>query len=237
MQGYTKKKRQLCQQLEELKCDMSSFKGTTDDHPTSSKAIEHASSLAHDDDGSVHTTLMKLFRPKSNPTEFNPSATPATATRKSLKLPRKLKSQADTTKQKATKTVSIVSVAPGTISIPKDKMKLRNEGRLKFIDLSNNDAPEEVSINIHKVFSMSSEKLLYLQATQSGDLFEASAQVYNGEAVLKLVKNGCLYVRFVPLVTKQPVQVLVRPSFRNDPAPKVVVPQPPSSSNAIAIFC
>ena len=67
---------------------MSSFKGTTDDHPTSSKAIEHASSLAHDDDGSVHTTLMKLFRPKSNPTGFNPSATPATATRKS---PRKLK--------------------------------------------------------------------------------------------------------------------------------------------------
>ena len=81
-----------------------------------------------------------------------------------------------------------------------------------------------------------SEKLLYLQATQSGDLFEASAQIYNGEAILKLVKNGCLYVRFVPLVTKQPVQVFVRPSFRNDPAPKVVALQPPSSSNAIAIF-
>ena len=83
---------------------------------------------------------------------------------------------------------------------------------------------------------MSSEKLLYLQATQSGDLFEATAQVYHGEAVLKLVNNRCLYVRFVSLVTKQPVQFLVRPSFRNDPAPKVVVPQPPSSSNAISIF-
>ena len=81
------------------------------------KASDIASTLS---DKSVHSTLMKLFKPKMDTTGFNPSAIASKISqgqKKSLKLARKR----DTPQTKGLKPITVVLLSPETYTVPKDK--------------------------------------------------------------------------------------------------------------------
>ena len=235
LQGYNKKKRQLYVELDELCPAMSAAasEGSTSTAGSSSSAIAACNVLAKSNEESVHSTLMKLFRPG---TDFNPSSVPAKASKghnKSLKLARK---GSNTTKADI-KTITVINVSSNSLSIPtnKEKLKLRSERKMSFIDLSPDNQHEDIVRNIRKAFSKDdSEMIVFLQATQSGDLFESKMDSFDGESVLKLVKGGCLYFQFRssvspvqksgtvdPGATKPknsgPIQVIVRPIVPSKP--------------------
>lgn len=75
---------------------------------------------------------------------------------------------------------------------------------MSFIDLSPDNHHED-NRNIRKAFSKDdSEIIVFLQATQSGDLSESKVDSFDGESVLKLVTGGCLHFQFCSSVS--PVQ-------------------------------
>ena len=110
---------------------------------------------------------MKLFKPKMDTNNFNPSAIANKihhGHKKSLKLARKQ----DPPKTKGLKSITVVLLSPETYTVPKDKKKLREESRMCCCSFSTDDSVIVVN--------------------------KADASEYDGETVLNLAGSGCLYI-------------------------------------------
>ena len=172
LQGYEKKKRKL---TEEIESPSTASESTVLSSDNTFKSSDVASTLS---DTSVHSTLMKLFKPKMDTTNFNPSSIANKVHhghKKSLKLARKQ----DPPKTRGLKPITVVLLSPETYTVPKDKKKLREESRMCCCSFSTDDSVIVVNEKIISAFPHLKDDIIYLQTTKSGDLFKADASEYN----------------------------------------------------------
>ena len=100
------------------------------------------------------------------------------------------------------KPVTVVSLdAENYNTVPKSKKKLRAENSLNFCNFLPADTVEDVNTKICSIFPselLTGQTLVFLQSTQSGDLFNAALGSKefspDGETVIKLAGTGSLNV-------------------------------------------
>ena len=175
---------------------------------------------------SVHSTLMKIFRPKSSekPTSsFNPSGIAGKIShgqKKSLKLSRNQPGSVATPKVKDIKPVTVTFLYPDVYNLPKekDKKKLRDEGRMSFCSFSKEDSADIVNQKISEAIPcLKDKKITFLQVTKNGDLFKVTNTDVDGNAVLSLIGTGGLYVTTIPANVKKVSSVQPLPCVLEKP--------------------
>ena len=151
---------------------------------------------------SVHSTLNKIFNKKGRK---------AVATKRKAELPieddtrrASKKSRSADNKESA---ITVVRVEHTVISIPRDKLKLKELGLMQFCLISPMDSKETVAAKLNEVFN---EEVKILRATKSNDLFEVNQM--NGEELLDMIGSGCLYVKS----TKKPATAAVQPTILSE---------------------
>ena len=109
-------------------------------------------------------------------------------------------------------------------TIPKDKKKLRAEKKLNFCLFSADDSVEIVRSKILSAFPEATDRtLVFLQATQTGDLFDPTAGSKefcpDGKTVIDLAGAGSLYLTTHPIPKRcsDPVTVIVQPIKNQQP--------------------
>lgn len=181
LKGLQRKKEKLSCQLKELSQEpeaaLPMATATTSCAASTETASTHknmAESLSHS--SSIHSTLMKIFRPKPNDaaessTNFNPSFTshqvqqkklikrsarkPCTITPPAVKST-KVSQCALPTSHKLDKPVTITLVSPNTYTLPKvkEKKQLRKECKMGCCTFSESDSSEQVKKKIYEAFPL-----------------------------------------------------------------------------------
>lgn len=245
-QGYKYKKRKLMDELQSVE-SVANSKIPVDDTAVSelsSSSALQGSSIASKlcNESSIHSTLSKLFKPsKQGKTKGKGKLGSTIVMKKDDGKAKKSEKEVVATthapaKPAKIKTVTIVLLSPDCCtSIPKDRKKLRTEKRLNFCTFSSDDSVSEVNTKIKAAFPpelMDGQSLVYLKATQTGDLFDIASGKSNadqfmgdGKTILDLAGCGSLYMTTQPIVKRRmstdPVTVIVQPIINQQPVVRV----------------
>ena len=161
---------------------------------SSSSPSAAAIKLCHDE--SVHSTLTKLFKTKNkssvvtHSTAFVESKRPKITLKGGGGLSKEVVQKEAKAKNKPVTVVLLDAEYCNTV--PKNKKKLRAENRLNFCNFLPADTVEDVNRKIRSIFPcelLTGRTLVFLQSTQSGDLFNAALgrEVRNSHQMAKLL--------------------------------------------------